>query len=96
MHDIDKNALFEKIACILRKGLETSTEPRPATAQEFADILARATANRAGRCRGKAGVRRLHQSSVRARKAAMHGVHVLSGASSMVRSARTGPSALAV
>jgi hypothetical protein len=40
MHDIDKNALFEKIACILRKGLETSTEPRPATAQEFADILA--------------------------------------------------------
>jgi hypothetical protein len=39
MNDIDKQALLEKIAWILGDGLETRTEPFPATEREFADIL---------------------------------------------------------
>jgi hypothetical protein len=40
MNDVDKAVLLKKIAALLGGGLETQTEPFPATEKEFGDILA--------------------------------------------------------
>ncbi len=82
--------VLNKISTLLASGLETKTEPFPETEKEFGEILKELRALDPDDLKGKLVIGGFVNPSLWRRAIPLHGMHVLSRAPQMVRSAGAG------